>query len=117
MATRPAPLELPLGDDFVIPLLFENEDETPFDLTGGSVHVVMVPVSPWNTAAPVVKDSPTGVQITNAVGGASNWIVDAADTLTIDPGPYKFGAVGINAAGKRSTELLGLILWQDNPAR
>lgn len=117
MATRPAPLELDLGDDIVIPLVFENADGTPFDLTGGSARFVMVPVSPWNTAAPVVKTSPLGIQPTDPVAGASNLVLDAVDTTTLDPGAYTYAAKGFDAAGKGSTLVLGTILWQDNPAR
>lgn len=117
MATRPAPLELLLGDDIVIPLAFENADETPFDLTGGSARFVMVPVSPWNAAAPVVKTSPAGIQPTVPVAGAANLVLDAIDSSTLDPGAYRYAAKAFDAAGKGSTQILGTILWQDNPAR
>src|SRR3954463_101725 len=110
MATRPAPLELFLGDDIVIPLVFENEDGSPFDLTGGSARFAMVPVSPWNAAGPVVKTSPLGIQPTTPVAGAANLVLDSVDTSTLDPGPYKCGAKAFDAAGKGSTMIVLTIL-------
>jgi hypothetical protein len=99
----------------VIPLAFENADGTPFDLTGGSARFVMIPVSLWNAAEPIVKTSPLGIQPTDAV--AANLVLDAVDSSTLDPGAYRYGAKAFDVAGKGSTQILGTILCLDNPAR
>jgi hypothetical protein len=119
MATKPVIPEIPLGDDVIIPVKFTNPDGSAFDLTGGSAKAGIKNASNITPAVSIVKTTNpvNGMLVIDAVGGRANIILNSGDTSVIPAGVYDFSAQAIDAAGKKSTQIITKIPFVDHPTK
>jgi hypothetical protein len=117
--TSPVIPPIPLGDDVIIEVKFTNPDGTPFNLAGASAKAGIKSAPNVTPAVAINKSTPaSGMVITDAANGLANITLDSADTATgVAAGIYDFSAQAINAAGKKSTQIITKIPFVDHPTK
>lgn len=110
---------VPLGDDVSIALaIFQSNGTTALDLTGGQL-VFGLKKRLSDVAVLVTKSSPaSGIVISApATAGLATLTLNAADTASLDDGPYAFDVQFISAAAKKSTVITGTLTLIQHPTR